>query len=273
MLAPWSLSQKSAKKRLAWWLYQQRDLMSASALHATSKAELEDCRRAGYRNAIAVIANGTDLPPASGEDLTSAGQRSSAGPVRTVLCLSRIHPVKGIALLIQAWARLRPAGWRLLIAGRDEGSHSVELTRLIADHGLYGSVEMVGAVDGDAKWTLIRSADLFVLPSHSESFGMVVAEALACEVPVITTRGTPWAELEEARCGWWIDRGVDPLTVALQRALDLPAADRRQMGVRGRQLIETRFTWNAVAREMAAFYERCLNPQSTSPHSLADCRR
>jgi glycosyltransferase involved in cell wall biosynthesis len=122
-------------------------------------------------------------------------------------------------------------------------------------------------VDGQQKWELYRRADLFILPSHSENFGMVVAEALACGLPVITTKGTPWEALTQHRCGWWVDVGVEPLADALRAAMALDDAERCEMGSRGRRLVEHEYTWSIVAKQMVSVYRWVLG-QAERPACL-----
>ena len=97
-----------------------------------------------------------------------------------------------------------------------------------------------------------------MLPTFSENFGLVIAEALACEVPVITTRATPWQELDDHRCGWWIETGVEPLVAALREAFALDPSTLHEMGVRGRSLIEQKYTWEPIGRSMLEVYEWML---------------
>jgi glycosyltransferase involved in cell wall biosynthesis len=253
MLSAWALRHRGWKKRLAWWLYQRRDLCTARVLHATSRAEVEDFRRAGLRQPVALIRNGVEWPP----DAEALPEKSPAR-FRTLLFLSRIHPIKGLLDLVEAWAALRPPGWRVVIAGGDEGGHQAQVQAAIRARALEKDFEWVGPVSSRARWALYRRADVFVLPSRSENFGLVVAEALACGVPVITTRETPWEELVAHRCGWWVEAHPQALAEALRDAVRRSDAERRQMGERGRDLVRSRYSWPAAAAEMLAVYRWLL---------------
>ncbi len=250
MLTAWSRRHQGWRKAVAWWLYQRRDLKTASVLHATSPAEVQELRNAGLTQPVAMIPNGVELPP--GNPKSEIGNRKSGA--RTVLFLGRIHPIKGLLNLVRAWAIVRPAGWRVVIAGGAEMGHGEELKAEIRKLKLETQFAFVGPVAGEAKWALYRQADVFVLPSHSENFGIVVAEALACEVPVLTTHGTPWEDLVTHGCGWWTPIGVEPLASALREATALTDETRREMGVRGRQLVETKYGWPGIAARMQAVY-------------------
>jgi glycosyltransferase involved in cell wall biosynthesis len=166
--------------------------------------------------------------------------------------------MKGLPLLLQAWAKLCPRGWRLRVVGPDEQGHLGELRRLAAQLRIEDDVEFEDGVYGEQKWKTLGEASLFVLPSHSENFGVAVAEALACGVPVITTRGTPWEVLTEYQCGWWIPIGVQPLARALQEAISLSDAERLAMGERGRRLVQERFCWPKIGAQMKQVYEWVL---------------
>ena len=270
MLSAWALQFKGLKKRFAWHLFQKRDLRSAQVLHATSREEADGFLRAGLRQPITVVANGVELPPPRSSSLSlrwRAG-RAQVSPtpstvtppssLRTVLFLSRIHPVKGLLNLVQAWAAVRPQGWRVVLAGADADGHRAELEAAIHRYRLNADFQSIGPVDGEKKWDLYRSADLFVLPSYAENFGLAVAEALACGVPVITTRATPWEDLPAHGCGWWVEVGAQPLAEVLREATAMTDEKRHAMGQRGRRLIEQKFTWSAAAQKMIAVYEWML---------------
>ena len=247
MLTPWSLEQSRAKKRVAWAIYQRRDLKSAALFHATAETEAEDIRRAGLRQPIALIPNGVELPE-------EYGTRRPDEATRQAIFLSRLHPKKGLLNLVQAWAQVRPEGWELILAGPDADGHRAEIERTIEEAGIADAVRFTGTVGDDAKWDLYRRADLFVLPTFSENFGIVVAEALAAGIPVITTTGAPWQDLETHKCGWWIDIGVEPLVGALRDAMARSDGERQEMGQRGRKLVETTYSWEHVAEQMGAVY-------------------
>jgi len=111
-----------------------------------------------------------------------------------------------------------------------------------------------GNLDDALKWNLHARADLFVLPTHVENIGIVIAEALASETPVITTKGAPWADLELHGCGWWIGIGPESLAVALQKATSCSNSELKEMGTRGRVLIGTKYAWSLVATQMKQVY-------------------
>jgi glycosyltransferase involved in cell wall biosynthesis len=146
-----------------------------------------------------------------------------------------------------------------LIAGPDENRHRSEVESLVSREGITEVVTFTGPVADTEKWILYQTADLFVLPTFNENFGMVVAEALSSGLPVITTRAAPWAGIEMHRCGWWIDLGVEPLAVALRDATSLSDEQRREMGSQGRQYVEREFSWHRVAAEMREVYDWMLN--------------
>jgi glycosyltransferase involved in cell wall biosynthesis len=256
MLSTWALDHGRARKRLAWRLYQRRDLGSATLLHATSTIEAEDIRRAGLRQPIAVIPNGVAMP---------AEVRRARGARRRALFLSRLHPKKGVLELIDAWGSVRPPGWELVVAGPGDAAYASEAAARARRQGLSDEVLFVGAVDDIAKWDLYGSAELFVLPTRSENFGMAIAEALASGVPVLTTREAPWSQLETDGCGWSIPLTADDLSTALRGATAMAPSELAAMGARGRALVERSFSWETVASRMSEVYQWLLGRRGEPP--------
>jgi len=254
MVTNWSLSHRAGKKRAAWHLYQKHVFRQASLFHATAPAEVDNLRTLGLTQPVAVVPNGVELPETVPDDPAPDGKRA--------LFLSRIHPKKGLPMLLNAWADLRPEGWTLELVGPSENDHRAELEAQATELGLDGNVVFSGPVDDADKWHKYAAADLFVLPTHSENFGIVVTEALAAEVPVLTTTGTPWWELDEHDCGWWVAPEPDAITDALATATGQDDDTLAVMGRRGRALVESTYAWAAVGREMKRAYEWLLSREA-----------
>ena len=251
MLDPWALSVKRWKKRVALALYQRGDLKSASAFHVTASLEEKSVRKQGLKQKVIVAPNGVDIP-------ASMPPRMVLDSTKTALFLSRLHPGKGLLTLAEAWSRVRPKGWRMKVVGPDSYGHKNDVVEALLHFGIRDDWEFVDTLDDVKKWEAYRSADLLVHPSVSENFGITIAEGLAAELPVICTKGTPWSVVEERKCGWWIEVGVEPLANALHKAMSLSDADRQAMGLRGRKLVEEKYTWRAVVKAMVKGYEDIL---------------
>lgn len=252
MLEPWCLRHRQYKKLLAWLLYQHRDLLSCSCLHATSQSEVDQFRRLGLKQPIVYLPNGVALP--NPLETASIESELQASETREALFLSRIHPVKGLPNLIEAWNNVRRPGWRLRIVGSDEDGHKSVIKSLITEHRLNDSVTIEEAVHSDMKWTLLRNADFLVLPSFSENFGIVVAEALAAGTPVITTTGTPWKRVLEKQCGWYVAPTADGIAKALTIAMGTTKPELKEMGHRGKEWVREEFSWQDIGQKMLTAY-------------------
>ncbi|WP_306253729.1 glycosyltransferase [Parvularcula sp. IMCC14364] len=252
MLAEDALKFSSAQKRVFGLLAQDRALATASCIHATSEKELEDVRAYGLKAPVALIPIGIDIPKLPPKRYDTRSQRE-------VLYLGRLHPIKGIDRLLVAWSRLEAGhpDWRVRIVGPSEAGCIDQLKALASKLGL-ARVEFQPGLFGAEKDAAYGDADVFVLPSLNENFGMVVAEALACETPVICSKGAPWSGLESHGCGWWVDHGADALEAALRAALAMPREALAAMGARGRAWVEEAFSWQPIADDMLAVYRWCL---------------
>ncbi len=197
---------------------------------------------------------------------------------RRVLFVSRMHPKKGVMELVEAWGRLVVSrqssvvsGWECelvyTVSGELEKEYEAKVKARVKELGLEDQFIFTGALNDEEKWEAYARADLFVLPTYSENFGIVVAEALWAGVPVITTKGTPWQELETWKCGKWIDlpeEGSNPadwstLVSALEGVMLMSDDERREMGERGRKLVEEKYTWNACVMKMKEGYRMLTN--------------
>ena len=245
-LDPVRLRHSGWKKQCVGWL-DRWCLQRAHILHATSAMEADwvrgYLRGNGARN-IYVVPAGICAPPTC--------QRVSHAKKRIVF-LGRLHPLKGIDLLVEAWAKLTPShsGWELVIAGPDEQGTMEKLQHQTGT----ASIVLTGPAHGDAKWELLSSADIFVLPSRSENFGIVVGEALACGVPVVATKGAPWEKVEETGCGFWVDVSLEGIANGLSRMMRLSDEQRLEMGAKGRAWVAREFAWERIANDMIKIYQ------------------
>ncbi len=226
---------------------------------------------------------------------------------KIVLSLGRLHPLKGLDLLISAFAEIkRTSSWQLIIAGPDEQGtkeklkiQSEKLKIRIAEasdlsDASDADIIFMGSVQGEAKWDLIKRADIFVLPSRSENFGIVVGEALSCGVPVVTTAVGPWLEaavgsssrqlqkgeniehpaeerevlklteeLPTANCQLptahrgliVVETSVEGIVEGLERMMALSDDERHEMGRKGSEWVKREFSWDHVAKQMVEAYE------------------
>lgn len=247
---------KKLKKQFAWKLYSRYDVEHAACVIATSQQELEGVRAFGVKTPIAIIPNGIDIS-AFPEQVTH-----NHGDKHVLLFLSRINPIKGIEYLVDAWKLLDTYltnQWEVHIAGNSDPKNYIgSLKAKVNELGLSDSIKFIGPVTGDAKMRKYQDANLFILPTLNENFGNVVAEAMMCECPVITTKNAPWSCLAEDKCGWWIDLSVENLKNALQEAMLLTDDERHELGKKSRECIVNRFSASSVAKKTMKVYEWVL---------------
>jgi glycosyltransferase involved in cell wall biosynthesis len=248
MLEPWIMANNRWKKKLALFLYQKRAIQRAAQIHATAQMEADNIKELGFSNPISIIPNGIDLSE------VKKGKEQYGS--KKMVFLSRIHPKKGIELLLKAWRKTDTKDWMLEIAGSGEASYVETLTQSVED---LENVCFVGTKYEESKWDFLRSADVMVLPTHSENFGIVVAEALAVGVPVITTKGTPWEDLETYQCGWWIELTVSNLKRSFEEVMRASQDQIQAMGCNGQRLVKDKYDIKAVAENMRALYQKILN--------------
>ncbi len=233
MLEANALSISKWRKRIAWRLFQWRDLRLSSALHATTSREAETFNLKGLDNRCIIAPPGVHLP--------KADYRARHTSEKRVLFLGRLHPIKGIDRLVNAWIRVNPAGWRLAVAGPDEAGMRSRLEQQLKTASIT-TVDWIGPVFGAKKSELYSSTDLLVVPSLSENFCIVVIEALSHGIPVIATHGTPWHSLIDFECGWWVENSEIVLARALVQATSLSRTDLAIMGERGKRLINSTYS-------------------------------
>ena len=251
MLAPWALRNRWWKKFVPWHLYVRRRLARAAVIHVTARQEAEWVRGLGFTNPTPVIPLGTDVTKVK---IRQPWQ--SEHDLHTLLFVGRLHPVKGLENLLTAWKKvsIRMQGWRLRLVGCGTADYEERLKQIIQNNQI-DSVELAGAKYEVELEQEYAAADCLILPSFTENFGGVVVDALAHGIPVITSMSTPWQEVD-GLCGWWRGNTVNELESVLEEMMVLPDAVRHEMGLKGRALVEKKYTWTAVAEQMREVYRK-----------------
>jgi glycosyltransferase involved in cell wall biosynthesis len=258
MLDPWAIGFHSVRK--APFIGQVRRMLDrAACIHAGTMSEVDDIRRFGVRSPIAVIPNGVSLSDyqVACTPFARVGEGDSR---KRLLFLSRIHPKKGLMLLIEAWSRVSPQfpNWYLSIGGPDEVGFEKTVQLRVEELGVSSSVEFAGPLYGSVKGDMLNSSEAFILPSLSEGFSLAILEAMACSLPVIITKACHFPEVQTARAGVIAGADIEALEAALKSMLGMSASERREMGAKGKALVERDYTWSRVARQTEVLYEWIL---------------
>lgn len=247
---------KRIKKHFAWRLYAKGIVDKAACIIATSKQERDSIRTLGCKVPVAIIPNGIELDVFPKEVVHHHGKK------KVMLFLSRVNPIKGVDYLIDAWAQLPErlqSEWELHIAGNSDPQEYIHrLERKVKVMNLSNSIKFLGPIIGEAKMRKYQDSNLFILPTLNENFGNVVAEAMMCECPVITTTNAPWSCLSEDKCGWWIELSVENLVNTLKEAMTLRDNERHELGRLSRQSIIKRYSAESVAKKTIAVYRWIL---------------
>jgi glycosyltransferase involved in cell wall biosynthesis len=259
------IRRKSRWVKTAWiHLIERRSLARAAAVHVTAEIEAAELRSFGFQTPqIACIPNGVEWP--SEPAAIGAGPFSGL-PSRFGLFLSRISWKKGLERLLRAWQWVPDLP--LVIAGNDDEDYLPKLRALAQELGIAERVHFVGPASDSHKWALYAAAEVFVLPSYSENFGNVVAEAMAVGCPVVITPEVGIAALVvQAGAGIVCNGDPAPLAAAITALLN-DGVKRRECGRRGRELVRGSLSWNAVAAQTETLYLQ-IGARSPVPHHRA----
>jgi len=264
-LNPNALSHSRWKKNVVASLFDNKSLKGARCLHATSTEEYRAIRAYGLKNPVAIIPNGVETSRSPRLSRSYFLRKYHIPEDRHILLyLSRISWEKGLEDLAKAWGNIAGdfADWELVVAGQGKQDYLSKVKGLFDNGPGSDRVRWLGFLTGADKLAAYASAGLFVLPSHTENFSLATAEALSAGIPVIATQGTPWRELQEKECGWWVPIGAESLTVTLREALALPGNVRNEMGLRGKALINGKYSWPKIAQQMMDVYKWMLGSES-----------
>ncbi|XWK86669.1 MAG: hormogonium polysaccharide biosynthesis glycosyltransferase HpsP [Phormidium sp.] len=256
-LDPADLQKKKLLKKVYAALLEKPNIAGASAIHFTSLEEAKVSEKFGVKTRDLVIPLGVSLPTLEKEETEFANL-----PSPVILFMSRVDPKKGLDLLIPALKNLADSGidFHFVLAGSNpQDPEYEEKIRSQISSTLPGKVTITGFVRGDRKLSLLQKADLFLLPSYYENFGIAVAEAMAAGTPVCITRGVYiWEDILNAEAGWVCDRTVESLTETLRLALQDPAEIKRR-GLNAKELTIKNYSWEAIAEQTIQAYQQIIS--------------
>ena len=247
---PFALKNGKYKKRLALFLYQKKIICNCKLIITASLNE-----------SLAVLnfnskANCKNIP--YGIDLPFLNKRKKSKGIKIALFLGRYNKTKGIDQLLKIWTDINPSGWELVIAGIIEDANYFKKLKDKTIKCKYKNVSLIGPVIGTEKDKLFQSARLFILPTKTENFGIVVLEALSYGIPVITTNAAPWETLNKKSIGWCIEIDEISLKKAIKDATSLEISKLEKMGNESRKYASEYFNWDDIANEYVKAYKAII---------------
>lgn len=251
MLYPTALRIKAWKKWPMLKLWFEKDIFSATCLHATCKQEMKHCRSFGFKGPIAVIPNPVVIP-------NGVKVKTRVSSQKTIGFLGRLHPIKKVENLLYGAAKAIEKGcdpFTIEIMGKGSDEYETFLHHEIERLKLQDVVHFVGFVNGQEKYDRLSQLRALMVPSEQENFGMIVPEALICGTPVYASLGTPWEELNTCYCGWWKDNSPETIASVIQEILEKSDDEILQMGISGRKLIEENYEQHILAYMMLDMYK------------------
>ena len=259
-LDPADLQKKKQLKQLYAALLEKPNIAGAAAIHFTSLQEAKVSERFGVYTKDLVIPLGVQLPS------TNTQLPITNSPFPTLLYMSRIDPKKGLNLLLPALENLLAEGFKFhfVLAGGNpqDPDYEGKIKAQVQASPLAEYTTIAGFVTGDRKLSLLKQADLFVLPSYYENFGIAVAEAMASGTPVVISDGVYiWQDVQRAEAGWVAALTVESLSEALKLALE-SEEERKRRGERAKEYARSHYSWDAIAQQTIAAYQDILSQRA-----------
>ena len=256
-LMPYSRNLYKLKKDLIFSIYERSNIESSDMLVACAKEEALVLRNLFPNKNISIIPNAIPDEFFNTENKTKIYKKK-----KSMLFLSQIIPVKGIERIIKSIHEIgvnKFLDWEFLIAGYEDVQYKRILEKMISDYELKEVVKFIGPKFGLDKIKTFDNADVFLLPSYSENFGVVVAEALSRGIPVLATKGTPWEELELNNCGFWVDNTELGIKNGILQILQSSEEELKEMGLRGKKLISEKYLWSKCSQKTIEMYQWMIN--------------
>ena len=256
MLEPWARNRNGWRKSIYYRLFESSLFDCCDAIHTTSASEAENLIGLGLSpQKMFIIEEGINMP---GRITSLASKNINSTDKKQLLFLSRIHPKKGIELLLTSLSLLRPKDWICTIAGMGSRTYENDLLKRVKKLGLDDIVHFVGPIYGKEKESIFKQSHAFILPTYSENFGIAIAEAMSWGLPVITTTGTPWSSLRNPALGWYVNPNVNEISYALHSLFQKSQFELTDMGSKCRHFVQSNFSWDTIGIKMAHQYTKML---------------
>jgi len=255
-LFPDTLAISATKKRIALNTYEGYNIKKAACIITTSENEKNAIKSLFKQKRVEVIKCLFDVPVLVSENIVqSILNKYRIQKENYWLYLGRIHPKKGIDLLIEAYKLLEERIPLVLVGPNEVPKYFKSIKKTIDDCGLSNEIKFFSEVPEIEKFALMRGAKAFILPTRSENFGTVVAEALGQQCPVICTKGAPWQTLETYKCGWWPDISIDGIADALRCSKSQTLIEKKMMGEQGPILLDKELNPYEIAKQTKQLYQ------------------
>jgi len=255
-LETWSLSQSERRKNTYLKLIEQRNLIEANTLHFTSESEKKQALNTIPKLNATVIPLGINMPKRIDNAASKMHSRWDLKEnIPTIIFLSRLHPKKGLELLISSLGKLNEVEFQLIIAGEGEQQYTDQLNETVAQNGLSKICQLIGFVEGHEKNLLLQGADLFVLTSHSENFGIAVLEAMASNTAVLVSNEVALSkQIEQHQLGYTTSLDESNITNTLRKALTQLQATKT-MGNDAYRFAQEHYQWSVINQEIMRMYQ------------------
>lgn len=258
-LCKWSLQQSARKKQLYLTLIERNNLNHSQALHFTSQQEQLDVSRLGLSSPGFILPHGLSLPtPVQNARCKLRQLLKVPQDEPVILFMSRLHPKKGLDYLVPALGKLADQRFTFVLAGSGSPEYEAEIAALLHSNGIRDRTYCAGFVAGESKDLLLQGADVFILTSHSENFGVAVLEAMAAGLPVVLTPGVALAAVvQEEKIGYVPELSIPAIASALEHCINNPQ-DAKEMGDRARQFTLKHCTWEHISLKVIRVYTAVL---------------
>jgi glycosyltransferase involved in cell wall biosynthesis len=262
-LDPFIYNRHRFRKKIMEWLFENKNIKNATAIHFTTEEEKQLAKPYTFQKHGVVISNGINL--SEYENLPTLGTFKARYPEtigkRIILFLGRINFKKGLDILVQAFAKVVPIhkNIHLVIAGPDNDGFKAEVYGWLKNEKLLERVTFTGMLQGEDKLALLKDAEMFILPSYSENFGIAVIEAMVCGLPVIiSNKVNLWQEVEKAQAGLIAPCEAKQFAEKMMELLDNLEKSNR-MGKNGKALVEEKFQWHQIGLNLEKVYQKIIS--------------